>query len=137
MTTDLEDYKDIVTQIDFEMFGFLGKSKVVIKKNEKGAVVHMDDPFRGKPIEPGKPNPYEDKQIRPDKWRRIVSKLFDELRVQEWKKHYYTDEGIEDGVQWKLTIRLEGRKGIKIDGYSDYPRCWPEFKKIFRPYIEF
>ena len=132
-----EDFRDIVTQIKFEIGGFLGRSKVVIKRKDEGAIVHTEEPFFIKKIDPENPIPYGDKQIRPDKWRRIVSKLFDEMYVHEWKKHYYPDEPVEDGEQWELTIRFEGRRGMKISGDNAYPPYWPELKKIFREYIDF
>ena len=44
----------------------------------------------------------------------------DALKVWGWKKDYY-NEDIHDGMQWKLRIKKQGKRGRKIFGSNAYP----------------
>ena len=55
----------------------------------------------------------------------------DTLKVWSWKKDYY-DEGVDDGTQWELRIKKQGKRGRKIFGSNAYP----EPKGTFNSFIK-
>jgi len=55
----------------------------------------------------------------------------DALKVWSWKKDYY-DKGIDDGTQWGLRIKKQGKRGRKIFGSNAYP----EPKGTFNSFIK-
>ena len=55
----------------------------------------------------------------------------DALKVWGWKKDYY-NEGIDDGLQWELKIKREGRRRRRIFGSNAYP----EPKGTFNSFIK-
>lgn len=121
-------YPDMVEAITFEVGGFFqGRTVVSIKKNPKGALVHVDQfPYE---ID----GPMEDRQISPLRWMRIVNKLYNELYLHEWKKNY-DDPYVLDGTQWELEIKLNGRRKRTYSGSNDYPPYWKELIALFRPF---
>ncbi len=58
-------------------------------------------------------------------------KAVDALKVWGWKKDYY-NEGIDDGVQWKLRIKKEGKRGRKIFGSNAYPEPRGTFNSFIK-----
>ena len=67
----------------------------------------------------------------------------DALKVWSWKKDYY-DEGVDDGLQWELKIKREGRRRRRIFGSNAYPEPRGTFnsfikalKKLSKSKIEF
>ena len=55
----------------------------------------------------------------------------DALKVWSWKKDYY-DEGVDDGLQWELKIKRQGRRQRRIFGSNAYP----EPKGTFNSFIK-
>ena len=55
----------------------------------------------------------------------------DNLKVWSWKKDY-NDEGMLDGTQWELIIKIKGKRGRKIYGSNAYP----EPKGTFNAFIK-
>ena len=49
-----------------------------------------------------------------------IGERIDALKVWSWKNDYY-DEGIDDGTQWGLRIKKQGKRGRKIFGSNAYP----------------
>ena len=122
-----EDYRDIVQSIEFRDGGFFdGYMDIEIKKNADGAFVKFHEfPFGKFPV--------ADRQITPLRWDRLVNKLYTELYLHEWKKHF-DDPEVLDGEQWELTIKLtEGRKRT-YSGSNAFPPYWSELKALFRPF---
>ena len=122
-------YPDLVEAIEFQVGGyFYGTTCIHIKKNEKGALVHVDY-FPCSEVFP------EDKQITALRWMRLVNRLYNELYIHEWKKNY-VDPCVMDGTQWHLEIKLSGRRKRSIKGSNDYPPYWAELKELFRPFAK-
>ena len=72
----------------------------------------------------------EDEEVKPNKvlgvtkpstkdWEEFWQTV-DALKVWGWKKDYY-NEGIDDGVQWELKIKRQGRRRRRIFGSNAYP----------------
>ena len=83
----------------------------------------------------------EDEEVKPNKvlgvttpstkdWEEFWHEV-DALKVWSWKKDYY-DEGIDDGTQWELRIKKQGKRGRKIFGSNAYP----EPKGTFNSFIK-
>jgi|TARA_B100001964_G_C13978731_1_gene485232 hypothetical protein len=47
-------------------------------------------------------------------------KVIDALKVWSWKKSYY-DENVDDGTQWELKIKRQGRRRRRMFGSNAYP----------------
>ncbi len=84
---------------------------------------------------------FEDEEATPDKvlnetvpsttdWEEFWQAI-DALKVWSWKKDYY-DKGIDDGTQWGLRIKKQGKRGRKIFGSNAYP----EPKGTFNSFIK-
>ena len=83
----------------------------------------------------------EDEEARPDDVLNVATtstkdweefwQAVDALKVWSWKKDYY-DEGIDDGTQWGLRIKKQGKRGRKIFGSNAYP----EPKGTFNSFIK-
>ena len=122
-----EDLREIVESIEFCYGAYLsGETTVTIKKNEKGARVSVSEfPYGTEP-----PN---DKQITPIRWTRLIDKLFNELHLHEWKKHYSPDgDWIMDGDYWHLKIKLSGKRVRIWSGENAYPVYWNKLRALFK-----
>lgn len=131
-----EDYRDIVTSLKFSIGGYFeGHTEIVISKNEKGAVVNIENRRLGLSNDEffDSLNP---KQITRLKWDRILNKLYNEIYLHEWKKNY-EDPNVLDGTSWELEITMTNRRKRTYSGINDYPPYWNELKKIFREYTRF
>lgn len=134
-----EDYRDIVTSVIFSTGGFFpGHTNVTISKNENGASVHVDVVPYGSDSMLSAINVPKDKQITSKKWQQIISMLYDEFYIHEWKKRYNEKECVVmDEEQWKLQITLTGGRKRTIIGDNTYPPYWKELKKMFEKYVKF
>ncbi len=122
-----EDYRDIVQSIEFSDGGlFGGYTDIEIRKNEDGAFVTYCEM-------PSKRFPVPDRQITPLRWDRLVNALYTRLLLHEWKKRYY-DLCVQDGEQWKLTIKLTRGRKRTYSGSNAFPPYWPELKALFRSF---
>lgn len=121
-----EDYRDIITGIKFSIGGYFGGfTDITIRKNNKGAFVRVR-----KTLEP---EVLEVRQIRPEKWMRIVNALYGRMYLHEWKKNYDNPE-VLDGTQWELDISLTRNRKRTYYGSNAYPPYWRELLKLFREY---
>ena len=113
--------------IDFYIGGFFGGYERIIWQNDK---LHYQF-FEG--------NFYDDEE--PDKvlnetspsttdWEEFWQAV-DALKVWSWKKDYY-DEGVDDGLQWELKIKREGRRRRRIFGSNAYPEPKGTFNSFIR-----
>ena len=83
----------------------------------------------------------EDEEVKPNKVLGVTTpstkdweefwQAVDALKVWSWKKDYY-DEGVDDGLQWELKIKREGRRRRRIFGSNAYP----EPKGTFNSFIK-
>ena len=83
----------------------------------------------------------EDEEVKPNKvlgvttpstkdWEEFWHEV-DALKVWNWKKDYY-DEGVDDGLQWELKIKREGRRRRRIFGSNAYPEPKGTFNSFIR-----
>lgn len=109
---------------------FWGCFDVIIKKNDQGASAHV---YHSRSRER---TFYEkDVPITQDQWEQIVTKLYDQIGVQEWEKEY-NYRHILDGMQWEFVITAEDGVQHKYSGSNDYPPRWSELVAIFNEFDE-
>lgn len=63
-------------------------------------------------------------------WEQFFD-VMDNLKVWSWKKDY-NDEGMLDGTQWELIIKIKGKRGRKIYGSNAYPEPKGTFKSFIK-----
>lgn len=117
----VEDYRDIVESIKFEVGGYLPGDTVTIQKNENGAKFDIIK-FMGLP---------KGGQISKEKWNKILDTLYDKMYLHEWKKKY-VDSLVDDGEEWHLDIHLTNNRVRHYYGSNDYPPYWKELEKLFK-----
>ena len=104
--------------IDFSIGGFFGGYERIIWQNNKFQHQFFEHIFP------------EDEEVKPNKvlsattpstkdWEEFWNEV-DALKVWSWKKDYY-NEGVDDGVQWELKIKRQGRRRRRIFGSNAYP----------------
>ena len=113
--------------LNFFIGGFDGGYEKIIWLN--GKLYHLMD---------GEP---EDEEVRPEEVLNVTTpstkdweefwQAVDALKVWSWKKDYY-DEGVDDGLQWELKIKRQGRRRRRIFGSNAYP----EPKGTFNSFIK-
>ena len=126
---------------DFSIGGFFGGYERIILQNNKLQHQFFEHIFP------------EDEEVKPNKvlsattpstkdWEEFWHEV-DVLKVWSWKKDYY-NEGVDDGVQWELKIKRQGRRRRRIFGSNAYPEPRGTFnsfikalKKLSKSKIEF
>ena len=121
-----EAYNEIVKEIRFTVDGYLPGESVVIKKNEKGALVSASK-FLSDEI--------PDRQITKARWDKLVERLYVDFYLHEWQKKY-DDSGVTDLEHWKLEILMTNRRKQTYEGNHAYPPYWSELKALFRPFFK-
>ena len=76
-----------------------------------------------------------DRKITESQWFKLVSRLYNEMYLHEWKKSYIKKD-VLDGEQWSLEIELTGRRKRTYRGSNAYPAYWTELKALFRKYLK-
>ena len=127
--------------LDFSIGGFFGGYERIIWQNNKFQHQFFEHIFP------------EDEEVKPNKvlsattpstkdWEEFWYEV-DALKVWSWKKDYY-NEGVDDGVQWELKIKRQGRRRRRIFGSNAYPEPKGTFdsfikalKKLSKSKIEF
>ena len=127
--------------IDFSIGGFFGGYERIFWQNYKLQHQFFEHIFP------------EDEEVKPNKvlsattpstkdWEEFWHEV-DVLKVWSWKKDYY-NEGVDDGVQWELKIKRQGRRRRRIFGSNAYPEPKGTFdsfimalKKLSKSKIEF
>ena len=115
--------------IDFSIGGFFGGYERIFWQNNKLQHQFFEHIFP------------EDEEVKPNKvlsattpstkdWEEFWHEV-DVLKVWSWKKDYY-NEGVDDGVQWELKIKRQGRRRRRIFGSNAYP----EPKGTFNSFIK-
>ena len=115
--------------IDFSIGGFFGGYERIIWKNNK---LHHQFFEQAYP---------EDEEVKPNKVLGVTTpstkdweefwQTVDALKVWNWKKDYY-DEGVDDGLQWELKIKRQGRRRRRIFGSNAYPEPKGTFNSFIR-----
>jgi len=105
-----------IETLNFYIGGFFGGYERIVWQNDK--IHHQffersfyDDEEPDKVLSVNTPSTKDWEEF----WQAV-----DALKVWGWKKDYY-NEDIHDGMQWKLRIKKQGKRGRKIFGSNAYP----------------
>ena len=125
-----EDYRDIVTSIQFRDGGYFdGYSSLIFEKKGGLYYIRYDSPF-------GDFLDEEDSSVTkplPKRlWSFTLDRLFCELYLHEWD-HEFFNRDVLDGEQWDLEIKLTEDRIIEYHGSNAFPPYWGEFKALLRP----
>lgn len=124
----IEPFDEIVRGVRFSCGGYFGGwTDIRIKQTANGAHVSVLSVPEGHAM-------ISDREITGLRWRRMVSRLYNEMYLHEWKKSYIARD-ILDGEQWSLEIELSGRRKRTYHGSNAYPAYWTELKALFRGYL--
>ena len=115
--------------IDFSIGGFFGGYERIIWQNNKFQHQFFEHIFP------------EDEEVKPNKvlsattpstkdWEEFWNEV-DVLKVWSWEKDYY-NEGVDDGVQWELKIKRQGRRRRRIFGSNAYPEPRGTFNSFIK-----
>ena len=109
----------IIETLDFQIGGFGSQTDRIIYRDNKVNHELFESDYILKSTEPST-----------KEWEQFFD-VIDNLKVWSWKKDY-NDEGMLDGTQWELIIKIKGKRGRKIYGSNAYP----EPKGTFKSFIE-
>ena len=109
----------IIETLDFQIGGFGSQTDRIIYRDNKVNHELFESDYILKSTEPTS-----------KEWEQFFD-VMDNLKVWSWKKDY-NDEGMLDGTQWELIIKIKGKRGRKIYGSNAYP----EPKGTFNSFIK-
>ena len=109
----------IIETLDFQIGGFGSQTDRIIYRDNKVNHELFESDYILKSTEPSAKD-----------WEQFFD-VMDNLKVWSWKKDY-NDEGMLDGTQWELIIKIKGKRGRKIYGSNAYP----EPKGTFNSFIK-
>ena len=109
----------IIETLDFQIGGFGSQTDRIIYRDNKVNHELFESDYILKSTEPST-----------KEWEQFFD-VIDNLKVWSWKKDY-NDEGMLDGTQWELIIKIKGKRGRKIYGSNAYP----EPKGTFNSFIK-
>ena len=109
----------IIETLDFQIGGFGSQTDRIIYRDNKVNHELFESDYILKSTEPTS-----------KEWEQFFD-VMDSLKVWNWKKDY-NDEGMLDGTQWELIIKIKGKRGRKIYGSNAYP----EPKGTFNSFIK-
>ena len=109
----------IIETLDFQIGGFGSQTDRIIYRDNKVNHELFESDYILKSTEPTS-----------KEWEQFFD-VMDNLKVWSWKKDY-NDEGMLDGTQWELIIKIKGKRGRKIYGSNAYP----EPKGTFNAFIK-
>ena len=98
----------IIETLDFQIGGFGSQTDRIIYRDNKVNHELFESDYILKSTEP-----------TAKEWEQFFD-VMDNLKVWSWKKDY-NDEGMLDGTQWELIIKIKGKRGRKIYGSNAYP----------------
>lgn len=129
--SDAENYRQASRRILFETGGLMqGFLTVKLEKSGKGASMKVSPGFTPDPesgeIQSGKVS------ITKEQWDRVVSALFEDLFVLDWKEAY-ENPFVMDGQQWRLEITMEDGEALRYHGMNGYPVYWDRVLELFDP----
>ena len=108
-----------IETLDFQIGGFGSQTDRIMYRDNKVNHELFESYYILKSTEPSTKD-----------WEQFFD-VMDNLKVWSWKKDY-NDEGMLDGTQWELIIKIKGKRGRKIYGSNAYP----EPKGTFKSFIE-
>ena len=121
----------VIETLDFQIGGFGSQTDRIIYRDNKVNHELFESNYILKSTEPSVKD-----------WDQFFD-VMDKLKVWSWKKDY-NDEGMLDGTQWELIIKIKGKKRRKIYGSNAYPEPKGTFKffikalnKLSKSKIEF
>ena len=109
----------VIETLDFQIGGFGSQTDRIIYRDNKVNHELFESDYILKSTEP-----------TAKEWEQFFD-VMDNLKVWSWKKDY-NDEGMLDGTQWELIIKIKGKRGRKIYGSNAYP----EPKGTFNSFIK-
>ena len=109
----------IIETLDFQIGGFGSQTDRIIYRDNKVNHELFEGDYILKSIEPSA-----------KEWGQFFD-VMDNLKVWSWKKDY-NDEGMLDGTQWELIIKIKGKRGRKIYGSNAYPEPKGTFKSFIK-----
>ena len=109
----------VIETLDFQIGGFGSQTDRIIYRDNKVNHELFESDYILKSTEP-----------TAKEWEQFFD-VMDNLKVWSWKKDY-NDEGMLDGTQWELIIKIKGKRGRKIYGSNAYP----EPKGTFNAFIK-
>ena len=109
----------IIETLDFQIGGFGSQTDRIIYRDNKVNHELFESDYVLKRTEPST-----------KEWEQFFD-VMDNLKVWSWKKDY-NDEGMLDGTQWELIIKIKGKRGRKIYGSNAYPEPKGTFKSFIK-----
>ena len=109
----------IIETLDFQIGGFGSQTDRIIYRDNKVNHELFESDYILKSTEP-----------TAKEWEQFFD-VMDNLKVWSWKKDY-NDEGMLDGTQWELIIKIKGKRGRKIYGSNAYPEPKGTFTSFIR-----
>ena len=108
-----------IETLDFQIGGFGSQTDRIIYRDNKVNHELFESDYILKSTEPTS-----------KEWEQFFD-VMDSLKVWNWKKDY-NDEGMLDGTQWELIIKIKGKRGRKIYGSNGYPEPKGTFKSFIK-----
>ena len=109
----------IIETLDFQIGGFGSQTDRIIYRDNKVNHELFESDYILASNEPSDQD-----------WEQFFD-VMDNLKVWSWKKDY-NDEGMLDGTQWELIIKIKGKRGRKIYGSNAYPEPKGTFKSFIK-----
>ena len=109
----------IIETLDFQIGGFGSQTDRIIYRDNKVNHELFESYYILKSTEP-----------TAKEWEQFFD-VMDNLKVWSWKKDY-NDEGMLDGTQWELIIKIKEKRGRKIYGSNAYPEPKGTFKSLIQ-----
>ena len=128
----IEVYRNSVERIEFSIGGYGGDSYLVsVEKTDQGAHIHVQRWEYGH----RECEPTDDFDITRKRWENLVEKLYEKIRIHEWKRRY-KDPDILDGTQWSLMVFMKDEREACISGSNSYPPNFNELLRAFRAFAK-
>ncbi len=125
----VEETKNLVSEVRFDYCEYmLGEDVIDIKKEADKITVTVDS-MRKK---------LNTKYCIPqEEWDSFISKLYDEIHINKWKRSYKPEELlICDGAFWEIQISVDGRRKRIYKGDNTYPDNWDDFAILMEGFLE-
>ena len=144
-----EDYRNIVTAIEFNVGGYFGDSRSVqfYKKGNKILLTVRWEPDKNSilSLPPAQLQTLVNENKVPAgityqrlmtaaEWEKLQNQLYCKLYIHEWKKNYTNDRMI-DGEQWSLRIKLTHGRQRRYHGSNAYPPYWKKLQALLSPFF--
>ena len=123
-----EDFRNIVTSVQFSYDMGFGESDVVlIKKTPRGYTLNAKGSIDSTAV--------KDRDLSESEWQDVLSTLFCTCYVHEWREQY-SDHTRGRDIKWTLDIQMSNQRSRKYHGENAFPPYWSELHGLFAKYIE-